>query len=87
MLGKTATGFEFEINDKLKGDYELIEWFAMMDEGNLAVLPKAVNKLLGKEQANKLKEHLRDEDGIVPSDKLMDEVAEILNASKPLKNS
>lgn len=62
--GKTETGFKFEVNDNIAEDYELIEMIAEVDENPL-VTPKLLNKLLGAEQVKALKDHIRDEDGIV----------------------
>ena len=62
--GTTATGFKFEVNDNIAEDYELIEMIAEVDENPL-VTPKLLNKLLGAEQVKALKDHIRDEDGIV----------------------
>jgi len=43
--------------------------------------------LLGKEQTIKLKDHLRDKDGLVPTDKLTDEIMEIFQSQSETKNS
>jgi len=36
--------------------------------------------LLGKEQTNQLKDHLRDEEGLVPVDKMTEEITEIFQS-------
>ncbi len=41
--------------------------------------------LFGKKQTEKLKEHLRTEDGFVPTQKMIEEFSEVLNNPK-LKN-
>lgn len=83
LKGTTTSGFEFEIPFKRTQNYELVEAIAE-EESNPLVIPKIVNLLLG-EQAKDLKEHLRDEDGIVDLTKMTEEVKEIFQ-TQPLKN-
>lgn len=85
--GKTISGFEYEISPDLFNDYELVEQLSELEE-NAFLLTKVIVKVLGKEQAQKLKEHLRDENGIVPTDKMMAEIEEIFTiGGEELKNS
>jgi hypothetical protein len=86
IKGKTESGFEYEISKARLENYELIEALSEVDENPL-LLPKTVNLLLGKEQANRLKEHLRDADGLVSIEKLSVEIEEIFNSQKETKNS
>lgn len=83
--GKTSTGFEFTISDDIKNDYELIEQLSEFEDNPL-MLTKVVNSILGKDQAKNLKEHVRDENGIVPTDIMVKEVVEIFNGGE-IKNS
>lgn len=75
--GKTTTGFEFILTDERLNNYELMEAINEV-EINPLVSVKVVDLLLGKEQSEKLKNHVRTDDGFVPSDKLMEELKEIL---------
>ena len=84
--GKTKSGFEFKISKARLENYELIESLSEVDENPL-LLPKTVNLLLGKEQTGKLKDHLRGKDGLVPTDKLTDEIMEIFQSQSETKNS
>ena len=86
ISGKTKSGFEFTISKARLENYELIESLSEVDENPL-LLPKTVNLLLGKEQAVKLKDHLRDKEGLVPTDKLTDEIMEIFQSQSETKNS
>lgn len=86
IKGKTSSGFEYKISKARLENYELIEALSEVDENPL-LLPKTVNLLLGKEQANKLKDHLRDEDGLVSTEKLSNEIMEIFANQKETKNS
>ena len=86
IKGKTESGFEYQIQKERLENYELIEVLSEVDENPL-LLPKTVNLLLGKEQANRLKEHLRDTDGLVSTDKLTAEIMDIFQGQKETKNS
>ena len=86
VSGKTKSGFKFKISKARLENYELIESLSEVDENPL-LLPKTVNLLLGKEQTIKLKDHLRDNEGLVPTDKLTDEIMEIFQSQDETKNS
>ena len=86
ITGKTSSGFEYKIAKARLENYELIEALAEVD-ANPLLLPKTVNLLLGKEQTSKLKDHLRDEEGLVSSEKLSNEIMEIFQAQDETKNS
>jgi len=84
--GKTKSGFKYKIPEENLNNYELVEALSEVEENPLLIV-KTVNLLLGKEQANKLKEHLRTKNGIVPTDKLSEEIMEIFENQKETKNS
>jgi hypothetical protein len=86
LTGKTTSGFEYVISKARLENYELIEALSEVDENPL-LLPKTLNLLLGKEQANKLKDHLRDDEGLVSFEKLSNEITEILQNQNETKNS
>lgn len=87
IKGKTSTGFEFEISEDVVNDYELVENLAELEDNPL-MISKVVNKILGKEQTEKLKNHVRDDKGIVPIDKMTKEIIEIFQISgDEIKNS
>ena len=87
IKGKTSSGFEFTISEDIKNDYELVENLGELD-GNPLMLGKIVNQILGKGQTSQLKDHIRNENGIVPTDKMTKEIIEIFqNAGEETKNS
>lgn len=86
LKGTTSTGFAFEISDERQNNYELLEAFGKLDE-NPALLPRTVEMLLGAKQASSLKDHVRAKSGIVPADKMMNELKEILESQNQLKKS
>ncbi len=86
ISGKTASGFEFEMDDQALNDMELIEDLMQVDKGDVTALPGVLKTLLGEEQKKKLYDHVRNEKGRVPMDLLAKEVTEIFKASKTVKN-
>ena len=87
MKGKTSSGFEFTISKDIKNDYELVENLGELEDNPL-ILGKIVKQILGKEQTSRLKDHIRNENGIVPTDKMTKEIIEIFqNAGEETKNS
>ena len=75
--GETKLGFKFEISERRLNNYELLELIGEVDEGQGQVFPKVVKLLFGDEQAKAFKDHLREEDGIVPNDKMADEIKSV----------
>ena len=81
--GTTKTGFPFDISMERMENYEVVETIAEIDENPL-VLPRLLKLLLG-DQVAALKAHVRGEDGIVPTQKLMDEVRDIFESQNVKK--
>lgn len=78
ITGKTKSGFEFEVNDYITNDYEVLELIGAADK-NIVEVPRLAKAVLGEEQANKAKEHLRNEQGYVPTDIMSEMLVEIIN--------
>lgn len=83
---KTRSGFECELSKERLDNYELLEAIGEVDE-NPFIVPKILKLLLSEEEVNKLKEHLRTEDGIVPMKKMLEEIQDIFQAKDETKNS
>ncbi len=73
---KTASGFEFEIEDGVLDNMELLDAIAELEENPLK-LTKVVKLLLGEETKERLYDHVRNEKGRVPAEALSTEVADI----------
>ena len=86
IKGKTKSGFSYELDKERLNNYELLEAIEELEENPL-VLSRVVNLLLGKEQTKKLKDHLRTENGIVPTEKMSEEITEISQNQGETKNS
>lgn len=85
LTGVTKSGFTYSISEKNVRNYELVEALGELETNPLA-LPRVMNLLLGKEQAQKLKDHLRDEDGVVDTEQITSELKNIFESQKRLKN-
>lgn len=85
LTGVTKTGFTYSVLEKNLKNYELVEVLGELESNPLA-LPKVLKLLLGKEQTDKLKDHVRDKDGIVDTEKISAELQDIFEAQARLKN-
>nr|DAN44090.1 MAG TPA: hypothetical protein [Caudoviricetes sp.] len=85
LTGVSKSGFAYSILEKNVRNYELVEALGELETNPLA-LPRVMNLLLGKEQAQKLKDHLRDEDGVVDTEQITSELKNIFESQKRLKN-
>lgn len=86
FTGKTSTGFEFKLEDEALDDYELLETLQEIDEGDFLKTTKMVTMLLGPDQRDSLKDHIRGKNGRVSVEKMMSEVMEIFEAKSKSKN-
>lgn len=84
--GKTKSGFEYKIPKENIDNYELVETLSEMEENPLLIV-RTVDLLLGKEQKDKLKDRLRTKTGTVSTEKMSEEIMEIFNNQKEVKNS
>ena len=84
LTGVTKSGFAYSILEKNIKNYELVEALGELDTNPL-VLPRVLNLLLGKEQTQKLKDQVRDEDGIIDTEKVTLELEDIFKAQERLK--
>lgn len=85
MKGITKSGFEWDIDVQKLDDWEILEQLSDMEEGNMLSAPKFLKKLLGG-HSKELVEHCRQEDGVVPTKKVLDEVFDIFGSLKEGKN-
>lgn len=87
VTGTTASGFAYEIDDNVGDDYEVLELMAKVRKNDTFAIFELIEKILGPEQKDRLKDHCRQPNGRVPISKINDEVVEILTAQKDLKKS
>lgn len=87
IKGKTQSGFEYTIDIQKLDNYEFLEAVSKVEiEGNVLYLPIVLQMMLG-DQVNALKEHLRNEDGRITNESLIQEVKDIFSEQESLKKS
>lgn len=84
--GITESGFEFAVEDDILDDYDFLELLCRIDEGDTSLTIKMVDRLLGEEQKERLKDHIWIKIGRVSAKALLSEVMEIFTAIKEGKN-
>ena len=85
LKGTTKSGFRYEITTERLKNFELLEILSEVDENPL-LLPKVLNLLLGERQSKNLKNYLRDEEGLVSTDKIRETIEDIFAAQNKIKN-
>lgn len=87
MKGKTTTGFKFEIQEEVLNDYELLEKMVKADDGDTSLMVRIISDVLGEDQKERLKDHVRNESEKVPIERMIQEFTEILKNNQDGKNS
>ena len=92
MKGKTKSGFKFEFDERILNDWRFLKAVAKADDssnpsGMLAGTVELVSMIFGdNEQA--LMDHIASKnDGYVPQDAIKEELLDIIEQGKDLKNS
>ena len=85
LKGTTKSGFRYEVTTERLNNFELVETLSEVDENPL-LLPKVLNLLLGERQSKNLKNYLRDEEGLVSTDKIRETIEDIFAAQNKIKN-
>lgn len=83
--GKTQSGFEFQINEKIFNDWDFVTLADALRNGQATM--KEINELfvmvLGADGFDNLKKHIREaNDGIVDAEVMEAEFAEIIQSTK-----
>lgn len=77
VKGITSTGFNFEADNEQINNAEFLEDYVAMTSGESGAVFRVLMRVLGAEQKKALYDHVRDERGNVPVDKLNKEIGEI----------
>ncbi len=84
--GKTKSGFEFAVDPNKFDDWEILEKLNEIDNGNSALMVDVARQVLGQEQLDALKEHVRGVNGgkvtITAMGEALGEIFEACNTSK-----
>lgn len=87
FTGTTESGFKFELDEEALDDYELLENLCALDNGDASKITTVAKQILGKEQTDALKDHLRNEKGRVSAKKMIEEITQIFQSQTAGKNS
>lgn len=85
LKGKTAAGFEYQVDPDTLNDMELMENLAEVDNNPL-LLPKVICAVLGEDQKKAFYDHYRNKNGKVPVDVISAAFVEILSTNNQGKN-
>ena len=89
--GKLKNGFKIKIPDENLDDFEIIEALAALeedDENSVKIALFVYKRLLGEEQYEALKKHVKKKDGRISWDKMINEIMpEIFALNDEAKNS
>jgi replication-associated recombination protein RarA len=77
---KLASGVSLSIEDNVLNNMELLDALVAMDEGDWRAMSNTMNMILKPEEKKKLYDSLRNEQGVVPIDKIGDAFTEIFTA-------
>lgn len=80
VKGNTKSGFEFEIDENVFDDWELVEKFRAIEKGEDSLVVDVVEQILGIDQKERLKNFIRDKNGKVSVMKMETELEEIFEA-------
>ena len=80
LKGETKSGFHYEIHDNVFDNMELVDTISEATEDDPVAISRLVKLTLGVDQRKKLYDHLRTEDGRVPTEKVFETVGEIFAA-------
>ena len=69
MKGITKSGFEYEVDDNMVNNMELIDALVDIQNGSTGAVSDLLNCMFDKAQKKRLYNHVREESGRVPMDK------------------
>lgn len=80
VTGKLENGFEYEIDDAVLDDMEMVDALSEAQSTNPLALSTVINKLLGSEQKKALYDAVRREDGTVPIEDITQSIVTIFQS-------
>lgn len=87
VKGTTESGFDFEIDETKINNYDFIELMVDADDGSIPAMVKAIRLILPQEEINRIKDFVRDENGIAHIPAVYKVVSEIISYKGETKNS
>lgn len=87
MKAKLNDGFEAHINEACLNDWGFLTMLRRIDKGDTGLIVDIAEKLLGGEkEVEKLAKHL-EENGVTPTDKMVNALTELMESVNEVKNS
>ena len=87
IKGTTESGFEFETTERRLNNFLLLRYIGKADKGNIEAVDKVLELILGNEQSDAFIDHLTEEDGILPNEKIFSDIKSIFESVKEIKKS
>ena len=87
IKGTTESGFEFETTERRLNNFLLLRYIGKADKGDIEAVDKVLELILGKEQSDAFIDHLTEEDGILPNEKIFSDIKSIFESVKKIKKS
>jgi hypothetical protein len=91
MKGKTKSGFEFNVDERMLEDWHVVDAIGMSESDDpseqIAGARMLVDLILGKDKKRLMDFLAKKNDGYVPATAMTAAIAEIITESKELKNS
>lgn len=86
MIAKLSDGFEAQINEGILNDWAFLTMLRKIDKGDTGLIVDIAEKLLGgEEEVEKLAKHL-EENGVTPTDKMVNALTELMESVNEVKN-
>lgn len=83
--GKTTSGFEYQIPDSVGDDFEVLECMSRLQKNDILAVVELIDLVFGVEQKNAFKEHCRDENGKVSTERMITEFFDIFSNNAATK--
>lgn len=87
IRGETKSGFEFEVNEEVLDDWEIIEKFDEIQKGDIFKIIDVIKMILGNDGYIKLKNHVKEKTGKLKTEDMQNEILDILHSNPTPKNS
>lgn len=86
MVTVETQGMQLVVEDDRLDDWEFLELLREYDKGNSGLIVDIMESILGAEQYNKLKAHLKERDGRVSSKTMISVFSDVMNGASATKN-
>ena len=87
ITAETKDGFAVELSEEALDNVELLDALAEVQDADVLSLGRTIRLLMGKAQAKKLYDHLRNDKGRVPPQAVAQALNELLTSFSAGKNS